>query len=108
MKSAETFKNDGQVMIFSRRAKRAAKILGIYAEKYPIQRISQPASDIRTFVKKKNSFLHGYSIGSSARRNIHWRSPALFRTYLRRYYELWELSTHRYHPSKPFQPIGPS
>ena len=61
-------------------------------------------------VPKMITFWHCFR--SSTRLGDHWHLSewyrALFRTYLRRQHELRELSTHRYHPSKLFQPIGPS
>ena len=54
------------------------------------QRISQPASDFSIFVQKKTLFFCGIITGHAAHSVIHWRSPALVRTYLRRPTELWE------------------
>ena len=59
-------------------------------------------------LKKRQLFFMDIQLDPVRGGNIHWRAPALFRTYLRRQGELWELSTHRYHPSKLFQPIRPS
>ncbi len=72
------------------------------------QRNSQLTSDFWTFIQKKYCFFL-WDLNRKFYNHKNSNSSTDFKmTYLRRQNELWELSTHRYYPGKPFQPIESS